>query len=108
MTSAVPSRLGVRTKATTRPLTVATYPMSVAASSCAAHGEKPKTPPKPMAETTTAALVTFAEIIGLPLQIFEDQRAAGINPKKALAGPPNDNFGKKFAEAISRMKHIAA
>jgi len=62
-----------------------------------ADGEKPKTPPKPMAENTTAALVTFAEIIGLPLQLFEGRRAAGIDRREAIAGPPERQFCHRLA-----------
>src|SRR5919201_4547569 len=68
MTSAASSSLGVPpTDATTRPFTDATYATS-AANSCAAEGEKPKTPLNAMADKRTTALVTFAEIIGLPLR----------------------------------------
>src|SRR5262245_35995576 len=94
MTSAVSSRLGVpRANATTRPLTDATYATSA---SCAADGEKPKTPPKPMAAKTTAALLTFTEIIGLPLQILRP-KGCWHRPEKAIAGPPERQFCRKLA-----------
>src|SRR5262245_22801529 len=95
MTSAVSSRLGVpRTKATTRPLTAATWATSGAAS-CAADGEKPKTPAKPMVETRTAALVTFAEIMAFPFGF--SPKGCRQTPEKALAGPPERQLWRNLA-----------
>src|SRR5262249_25159432 len=95
MTSAVSSRVGVpRTKATTRPLTAATWATS-GAPSCAADSETLKTPAKPMVETRTAALVTFAEIMAFPFS-FSPKGCRQI-PEKAIAGPPERQFWRKLA-----------
>src|SRR5262245_1443504 len=96
MASAASSRLGVpRNEATTRPLTAATWATSAGAS-CAADSETPKIPAKPMIETRTAALVTFAEIMAFP---FPFSRAEGCRhtAAKAIAGPAERQFWVNLA-----------
>jgi hypothetical protein len=44
-----------------------------------------------MADKRTAALVIFAEIIGLPLRYPQGCR---LRPKKAIAGPPERQFSE--------------
>src|SRR5262245_8785188 len=96
MTSAASSRLGVsRNEATTRPLTAATW-ATLAGASCAADGETPKTPAKPMIETRTAALVTFAEIMAFPSH-FRGPRGYRHTQEKAIAGPPERQFSSTLA-----------